>query len=183
MRFFCARHVQDVRKSLDMKPRLETTPQGTRPIRLSVTAAAVALSAVLAGCTPTISKHGHLLSQADLQEIQPGASKEQVKTALGTPNTTSTLGGDAYYYISSTREQRAFMKPTVTDRRVVAVYFDQFGTVENVARYGLKDGKVFDFISRETPTHARDLGVIQKIFRGIGTPNTPPGSPISKGPI
>ncbi len=152
--------------------------------RFTATVAAVALATTISACAPTVSKHGHLLSQADLQEIQPGASKEQVQTSLGTPDTTSTVGGNnAYYYISSTREQRAFMKPTVTDRRVVAVYFDQFGTVENVARYGLKDGKVFDFISRETPTHSRDLGVIQKIFRGIGTPNAPPGSKIGKGPI
>ena len=123
-----------------------------------------------------LSQHGRLLSQSDLQNVQPGASKEQVQTALGTPDTTSTIGGGAYYYISSTREQKAFLKPKVIDRRVVAVYFDQFGTVENVARYGLKDGKIFDFISRETPTHSRDIGVIQKIFRGIGTPGAPPGA-------
>lgn len=154
-----------------------------RSTRAHAAAVVFAASALLAACSPTISKHGHLLSQADLQDIQPGTSKEQVQTALGTPDTTSTIGGGSYYYISSTREQRAFLKPTVTDRRVVAVYFDQFGTVENVARYGLKDGKVFDFISRETPTHSRDLGVIQKIFRGIGTPNAPSGSVLGRPPV
>ncbi|MGI9405816.1 MAG: outer membrane protein assembly factor BamE [Hyphomicrobiaceae bacterium] len=144
--------------------------------RLLQWAGAFALAAFVAGCTPTVSKHGHLLSQSDLQQVQPGASKEQVQTALGTPDTSSTTGGGAYYYISSTREQTAFLKPKVVDRRVVAVYFDQFGTVENVANYGLKDGKVFDFISRETPTHAKDLNIIQKLFRGIGTGITPPGA-------
>jgi len=158
-----------------MKPRLETVLNARRSVF-----AALAVAVGVSACVPTVTKHGHLLSQSDLQEVQPGASKEQVKTALGTPNTTSAVGGDAYYYISSTREQRAFMKPTVVDRRVVAVYFDEFGTVENVARYGLKDGKVFDYITRTTPTHSRDLGVIQKIFRGIGTPGAPPGSQIGK---
>ncbi|MEO0619504.1 MAG: outer membrane protein assembly factor BamE [Pseudomonadota bacterium] len=159
-------------------------PSGTGTVwrRLHLAAASIGIGTALVGCTPTISKHGNLLSQSDLQQVQTGTSKEQVKTALGSPATTSTVGGDAYYYISTTREQRAFMKPKVTERRVVAVYFDEFGTVNNVARYGLKDGKVFDYITRETPTHARDLGVIQKIFRGIGTPNAPPGSQIGKGP-
>ena len=71
---------------------------------------ALVLTIGLAGCTPTVTKHGHLLSQADLQQIQPGSSKEQVTTTLGTPDTTSTVDGGAYYYISTTREQKAFMK-------------------------------------------------------------------------
>ncbi|MEL6289151.1 MAG: outer membrane protein assembly factor BamE [Pseudomonadota bacterium] len=164
------------------KPDVRTPQRRVRASARQRLVLTFAACAGLAACSPTISQHGQLFTQSDLQQVQPGASKEQVKTALGSPNTTSAIGGGAYYYISSTREQRAFMKPTVTDRRVVAVYFDEFGTVQNVARYGLKDGKVFDYISRETPTHTRDLGVIQKIFRGIGTPNTPPGSQIGKGP-
>lgn len=148
---------------------------------LTGTASAIVLTAALAGCTPTVTKHGHLLSQADLQQVQPGASKEQVTTALGTPDTTSTVDGGAYYYISTTREQKAFLKPSITERRVVAVYFDQFGTVQNVANYGLKDGKVFDFISRETPTHSKDINVLQKLFRGIGTPNANPIGPKTGG--
>ncbi|MEL7544663.1 MAG: outer membrane protein assembly factor BamE [Pseudomonadota bacterium] len=168
------------RKTMRNAARGSSAMRATRSARCITIG--LAIGAALAGCSPTISKHGNLLSQSDLQQVQTGTSKEQVKTALGSPATTSTVGGDAYYYISTTREQRAFMKPKVTERRVVAVYFDEFGTVNNVARYGLKDGKVFDYITRETPTHARDLGVIQKIFRGIGTPNTPPGSQIGKGP-
>ena len=36
------------------------------------------------------------------------------------------------------------MKPQVTDRRVVAVYFNDKGRVEKIANYGMKDGAVFD---------------------------------------
>jgi len=164
MRFFFAR--AGFGKYADMKPGRKMIVVGT-----------IVLTAALAGCAPTIRKHGNLLSQSDLQQVQPGASKEQVQAALGTPDTKSTAGGDTYYYISSTSEQSAFLKPKVIDRRVVAVYFDQFGTVENVARYGLKDGKVFDFISRTTEDQGRDINVIQQIFRGIGTPGTPPSAP------
>ena len=57
----------------------------------------------------------------------------------------------------------------IVDRRVVAVYFDDVGTVQNVANYGLKDGKVFNYISRETPSYANDEGLIKQLFRNIGS--------------
>ena len=134
-------------------------------LRMAVGALAVM---ILAACSPQITRHGHLLTEGDLQQIQPGMSQEEVKLSLGTPDTTSTIGGGAYYYISSTKKSVAFFKPETVDRRVTAVYFDQFGSVDRVANYGLKDGKVFDFISRETPAQGGDKTIISQIFRGIG---------------
>ncbi len=77
-------------------------------------------------------------------------------------------GGNAYYYISSTTKQVAFMPEKETDRQVVAVYFSPQGSVERVANYGLKDGKVFDFVSRQTPSHAREEGILKQLFRNLG---------------
>jgi outer membrane protein assembly factor BamE (lipoprotein component of BamABCDE complex) len=36
-----------------------------------------------------------------------------------------------------------------------------------LADYGMKDGKVFDFISRTTPTGGRDENFIQQVFSGV----------------
>jgi outer membrane protein assembly factor BamE (lipoprotein component of BamABCDE complex) len=60
------------------------------------------------------------------------------------------------------------MKPSEKDRTVLAVYFSQLGSVERVAQYGLKDGKVFDYVKNETPTHARDEGMLKALFRNLG---------------
>ena len=101
---------------------------------------------MLGGCSEQVLKHGQHFSQGDLQQIQPGMSREQVRLTLGSPSTTTTAsstGGDVYYYISSTAKQAAFFKPSEVDRQVVAVYFNPLGSVERVANYGLKDGKVF----------------------------------------
>ncbi len=96
-------------------------------------------------------------------------STEQVKTSLGTPTTTAAVGtGTAFYYISSVESQKAFLPPKETDRRVVAVYFGQMGSVDRVAQYGLKDGKVFDYVKNETPTLARDEGILKALFRNLG---------------
>lgn len=89
--------------------------------------------------------------------------------ALGTPNTTSaTSGTNTYYYISSTTKQTSFFKPDEVDRKVVAVYFNQAGSVERVANYGLKDGQVVDFNRGETQAYIRDRNFIQRFFRGVG---------------
>ena len=55
-------------------------------------------------------------------------------TTLGSPDTTSSINGEAYYYISTTQKSYAFFKPWEIDRKVVAVYFNRQATVENVKR-------------------------------------------------
>lgn len=131
--------------------------------------AGIGLALLLVGCAATTTKHGHHFSATDLQQVQPGMSQEAVRNALGTPATTSTVaGGNAYYYISSTTKQTAFMKPDEVDRRVVAVYFTPVGSVQHVAQYGMKDGKLINYSSRETPAHLRDKGFISRFFRGVG---------------
>jgi outer membrane protein assembly factor BamE (lipoprotein component of BamABCDE complex) len=124
----------------------------------------------LSACSETVTKRGHQFHDNDLRQIQPGMSQEQVKTSLGTPTTTATVGaGSAYYYISSIEGQTSFFAPTVKDRQVVAIYFTPLGAVDKVAQYGLKDGKVFDYIKRETPSHARDESILKALFRNLGT--------------
>ena len=132
-------------------------------------AIAAVLAVALAACAETIVKHGHQFQESDLAQVTPGMSQEQVKTSLGTPTTTAAVGtGSAYYYISSTQGQTAFLSPKEKDRRVLAVYFGQMGAVDRVAQYGLKDGKVFDYVKNETPSHAKDEGILKSLFRNLG---------------
>jgi outer membrane protein assembly factor BamE (lipoprotein component of BamABCDE complex) len=132
---------------------------------LAVAMLAVALSA----CVETVTKHGHQFQDSDLQQISPGMSQEQVKTSLGTPTTTAAVGtGSAFYYIASTEGQTAFFSATEKDRKVLAVYFGPMGSVDRVAQYGLKDGKVFDYVKKETPSHARDENILKALFRNLG---------------
>ncbi|HLO24032.1 MAG TPA: outer membrane protein assembly factor BamE [Methyloceanibacter sp.] len=130
---------------------------------------ALALSAVLtlAACGAQIDRHGHVFVDVDLSQVQAGMSKDQVKSVLGSPDTTSTIGGDAYYYISTTQKSVAFLKPWEIDRQVVAVYFDGGEKVQQVANYGLKDGIVINYYKGETPARGKDLTVLEQIFGNI----------------
>lgn len=151
-----------------MMPQIRVRHHGRRGMsRLLNGVAALALLG-LGGCATEVNRHGHILSETDLQQVQPGMSADDVKLALGTPDTTSTIDGQTYYYISTTTEGYAFASPDVVDRRVVAVYFSQAGAVDRVANYGLQDGEVIDFSSRKTPVAAREKGFLQSLFRNVG---------------
>ena len=148
------------------------TGTAVRLLRCHAQAVAVVIAAGLAraACAETITTHGHQFQDNDVQSVTPGMSQEQVKTALGTPTTTATVGGGAsYYYISSTHGQTSFFKPVEKDRKVLAVYFSPMGSVDRVAQYGLKDGKVFDYVKQQTPTASRDEGILKALFRNLGT--------------
>ena len=138
--------------------------------RSSVLAVVCAFPLALMACSTTVTKHGTQLNEQDVGQVSQGMTQDQVRQVLGTPATTAAVGrGNAYYYISSTMQQTAFFKPTETDRQVVAIYFVQGGTVERVANYGMKDGKVFDMISRTTPSaNSNDQSIVQQLFRNLG---------------
>ena len=123
--------------------------------------------APIMGCAGQIDRHGHVFIDVDLDQIRPGMSKGDVQSVLGSPDTRSTIGGDAFYYISSTMKTVAFMKPKEIDREVVAVYFDGSETVRNVARYGQKDGIIVDYNKDETPARGKDYTFVEQMFGNI----------------
>src|ERR1700677_399132 len=129
----------------------------------SIVVFALALS--LGGCFGETFQRGYVLPDGALEQIRLGASQEQVLIVLGTPSTVATVSGEAFYYISQRAERAiSFLQTKITDQRVIAIYFDRDRRVQRVASYGIKDGKVFDFISRTTPTAGSDLTVIQAIL-------------------
>ena len=136
----------------------------------------------LAGCqsfeidkpNDTINQ-GYVVDDAALSATPVGSSREQVLLSLGTPSTINTLeNNEVFYYISQTRKRSvAFQKAKLVDQRVLAIYFGPDGTVANIANYGLKDGKVFDFIKRVTPTGGKDMTFIGQILSGLGRKSAP----------
>lgn len=143
------------------------TTDGAR-LGLSQLLAAGILSLALAGCATQEERRGHLMVESDIQQVQPGMTQEQVRGLLGTPDTTSTVAPVTFYYISSTVRGAVLFEPSEVDRHILAVYFTQFGTVDQVGNYTLKDGRVIDVIGRTTPTARGDKSLIEKLFKGIG---------------
>jgi outer membrane protein assembly factor BamE (lipoprotein component of BamABCDE complex) len=128
--------------------------------------AAVALGLMLGGCFSETYQRGYIVPDGALEQIPVGSTQEQVLIVLGTPSTVATVSGEAFYYISQRAERPiGFMPQQVVDQRVIAVYFDKNKRVERLANYGLKDGKVFDFVSRSTPTGGKDYAYVNAMFK------------------
>jgi outer membrane protein assembly factor BamE (lipoprotein component of BamABCDE complex) len=136
---------------------------------LTACALVLALALPLGGCLMGETfQRGYVLPEGALEQIRLGASQEQVLIVLGTPSTVATVSGEAFYYISQTATRAAsFMPTTITDQRVVAIYFDRNRRVQRVADYGIKDGKLFDFVSRTTPTAGSDMNFIKQLMSTI----------------
>jgi outer membrane protein assembly factor BamE (lipoprotein component of BamABCDE complex) len=128
----------------------------------------LALGLMPGGCFGETFQRGYVLPDGALQQIPLGSSQEQVLIVLGTPSTVATVSGEAFYYISQRAERPiSFMQTKVVDQRVIAVYFDGDRKVRRIAEYGIKDGRIFDFISRTTPTGGADLSLLNGLFRII----------------
>jgi outer membrane protein assembly factor BamE (lipoprotein component of BamABCDE complex) len=146
----------------------KTTVRGKQIILL---ASALAMAGALGGCIGYDGDfdRGYQVDEQTVSQIKVGSTtKPQALALLGSPSTTSTVGGDAWYYVGQKlRRSLAFMPPQTTDQQVVAVYFDKGGKVERVANYGIQDGKVFDYVSRTTPTGGSEPDFLRNIMGGL----------------
>jgi outer membrane protein assembly factor BamE (lipoprotein component of BamABCDE complex) len=138
----------------------------SNPMSTLAATAVLALGVLLGGCLSETYQRGYIVPDGALEQIPIGSTQEQVLIVLGTPSTVATVNGEAFYYISQRAERTVgFMPQEVVDQRVIAVYFDKRKHVERLANYGLKDGKVFDFVSRTTPTGGKDVAYLNAMFK------------------
>jgi outer membrane protein assembly factor BamE (lipoprotein component of BamABCDE complex) len=150
--------------SKTQKPALRGVFARWRGLRAA--AAAVLVCGLLGACTGEQFQKGYILPPGALEQVPIGASQDQVLIVMGTPSTVATLNGEVFYYISQRAERPVmFMNQKVVDQRVIAVYFDKNRQVMRLANYGLKDGRIFDFISRTTPTSGQELSYLTPLFK------------------
>jgi outer membrane protein assembly factor BamE (lipoprotein component of BamABCDE complex) len=147
---------------------MQTPPKVPRRALLGM---AVSAALTLSGCIGYDGDfdRGYQVDDATISQLKVGATtKPEALALLGTPSTTSTVGGDAWYYIGQKMKHTLeFMPVQMTDQHVLAVYFTKDGKVDRIANYGMQDGKVFDFVSRTTPTGGQEPDFIKNMMGGL----------------
>ncbi len=129
----------------------------------------IALVFLSASCSPIVENRGYVFDEKLLDQIKVNETiSNDVIDILGSPSTTSAIDASTWYYIYSKAETVAFYHPTVTDRRVLAVSFDDDNKVNNLKYYGLEEGKIISYVDRTTPTRGRELTVLQQLFGNLG---------------
>lgn len=153
-----------------METKAAVLSHRTRNARAAACVLAAGLMLASCGAFEQNFQRGYVVPEGALEQIPVGSSQEQVLLVLGTPSTVATVSGEAFYYISQRGQKAAaFMPQKVVDQRVIAVYFDKERRVQRLADYGMKDGKIFDFVSRTTPTGGQELSYLTYLFKIIGT--------------
>ena len=122
--------------------------------------------------------HGYQLNEETLALVPVGSSRDQALLSLGTPSTTLKQddGTETLYYISQEKRRATrFTQAKVVGQRVLAIYLGPDDTVQQIANYGLEEGKVFDYVRRVTPTGGKDISFIGQLLGAAGTIANPFG--------
>jgi outer membrane protein assembly factor BamE (lipoprotein component of BamABCDE complex) len=128
----------------------------------------------LIACTPQVTNHGYRLDEAALAQVQPGrTSRDQVLQLLGSPSSLATFDGSVWYYVSQRTERMSFYQEEVVNQDVVAIAFDDLGTVSGVDRHGLDRAREVSLVDRETPTSGSELSALEQFIGNIGRFNPP----------
>ena len=133
---------------------------------------ALGLSAPLlaaAGCTRMYRNHGHVPTEDELAMVVVGQTNQaELEGLIGRPGSQGVLTGSSWYYVGSRWERYGVRPPREIDRQVVAISFDDAGTVTNVQRFGLEQGRVVVLSQRVTDTGVSGASVLRQLFRNIG---------------
>jgi outer membrane protein assembly factor BamE (lipoprotein component of BamABCDE complex) len=136
---------------------------------LCVPAWAALLAAGLGACTPVIRNHGYVPTETELALVEVGVdTRETVGEKIGRPSTSGLLNEDGWYYVQSQYRLVGPREPKETDRKVLAVTFNEAGVLENVALFGLEDGQVVEISRRVTETNIKGVSVITQLLGSFG---------------
>ncbi|WP_040610501.1 outer membrane protein assembly factor BamE [Oceaniovalibus guishaninsula] len=130
-----------------------------------------ALLIVLAGCTTLYRNHGYVPTDDQLALVQIGDSQQTVADTVGRPVATGVLDDSGWYFVRSRWRDYAWQAPVEVDREVVAISFTPQGTVSNVERFGLQQGRVVPLSRRVTESNVQGVGFLQQLFRNVGNFN------------
>ena len=127
------------------------------------------LVGAVAACSAVYRNHGYVPNEEDLALIEVGKdTRETVGQKIGRPSTSGLLNDVGWFYVQSRYKLVGPREPKEIDRQVLAVTFTEAGVVENIARYGLEDGRVVEISRRVTETNVKGLSFIQQILGSFG---------------
>lgn len=131
-------------------------------------AASLGLVAMI-GCAPIYRNHGYVPSEDDLANITVGVdSRATVDEVIGAPTAGGLTGDGDYYYVRSRVKRVGMFEPKEIERQVLAISFDEGGTVQNIERFGLEDGRVVPISRRVTSSSIEGKGFLRQLLGNIG---------------
>lgn len=135
--------------------------------------------ALIAGCSARYRDHGYVPTEEQLAEVVVGVDTiDSVAETVGVPSSTGILENSGYYYIETRFRHYGARAPEPVSRELVAISFNEAGTVSGVERYGLEDGRVIQLERRVTDSGIQDKTFLRQLLGNLG--NFDPASMIAQ---
>ncbi len=137
--------------------------------RRRIVALALAAPLALAACQATYRNHGYVPPDEDLAQIVVGQTTQgDLEGLIGKPTAQGLLAGSGWYYVGSRWQFYGPREPREIDRQVVAVSFNEAGTVTNVERFGIERGQIVVLSRRVTDSGVSSIGLIRQLMGNVG---------------
>lgn len=139
-----------------------------------------ALTLFVTGCTPVYRHHGYVPPEEDLALVQIGQTSQfDLEGMIGRPGSQGLLEGSSWFYVGSRWRHYGAMRPNEISREVVAIHFAPDGTVSNVERFGMEQGRIVVLSRRVTDSNITSVSLIRQLMGNIGNFN--PGTVLDDG--
>ena len=132
------------------------------------------LLVALPGCDPNFNQRGFAPTPGSVEKLEVGTqSREDVIRLVGSPSAVSTF--------SETQESFAFLKPVITEQKVIQVTFNDSGRIAGIKNYDLAEAENIAMVQRITPTSGKELTVLEQILGNVGKFNPAGKNPTNQG--
>lgn len=138
---------------------------GAHALRMAM----LGLVMLVTACAAVYRNHGYVPAEDELAQVVVGKdTRETVAQKIGRPSAQGLLNDVGWFYVQSRFKHLGPKEPEEIDRQVLAITFTEGGTVENIARYGLEDGRVVEISRRVTETNIKGISFIRQLMGNIG---------------
>jgi outer membrane protein assembly factor BamE (lipoprotein component of BamABCDE complex) len=143
--------------------------QGRIGARGWLRAALLVAGLAVAACSPIIRDHGYVPADSELESVVVGRdTRETVAEKVGRPSAAGLLNDEGWYYVQSRYRTIGPRAPEEIDRQVVAISFTPAGTVTNIQRFGLAEGRVVTLSRRVTTSNIREVSLVRQLLGSFG---------------
>lgn len=127
------------------------------------------LMVMVAACSTIYRNHGYVPTDDELATVEVGKdTRETLTEKIGRPTASGLLNDVGWFYVQSRWSYRGAFEPREIERQVVSITFSETGTVQNIERFGLEQGRVVPLSRRVTETNVKGMGIIRQLLGSFG---------------
>ena len=123
---------------------------------------------MVGGCAPIVQVSGYVPLKAEIERLRVGVStRADVLQSLGEPLNYREDSANSMLFVQQKVETVAFLKPRVSERKIVKLSFDKTSTLAKVEQFAGADAKPFEMEKKIVVSTGRKLSFWQQMFGNI----------------